>query len=257
MAASKLRIVSKGRSQRLRVGFERSGSATVMVSGRNVTVGMATYQWGCPDGPCAGCYAAEPGTFCVSQRPRLVDGISKDDQGMGCGRLTWFRLVHGHTWIGLGVQSLGLLLRRRLVEVELVGPVRLVGPEAEGSRLTSLGDRSLRHRRVLSWRCLSRGRELVRRSVLLLLLLRRRLLLLLLLLILARLLLLLLVLLRTVLSSRRGERREVVGGRHVGGRTRQAQYFYCGLVEFSFWLGAVKDRGGPWRESVLLLLPMR
>lgn len=79
MAASKLRIVSKGRSQRLRVGFERSGSAAVMVSGRNGTVGMSTYQWGYLDGPCAGCYAAELGTFYVSQRPRLVDGVSKDD----------------------------------------------------------------------------------------------------------------------------------------------------------------------------------
>lgn len=90
----------------------------------------------------------------------------------------------------------------------------------------------------------------MRGSVLLLLLLLRRRLLLLLLLVLAGLLLLLLlvllllVLLRAVLSSGRGERGEVVGGRHVGGRARQAQYFYCGLVEFSFWLGAVKDRGG-------------
>lgn len=88
---------------------------------------------------------------------------------------------------------------------------------------------------------------LVCRSVLLLLLLRRRRLLVLvlagLLLLLLLLLVLLLVLLRTELGSRR--RREVVGGRHVGGRARQAQYFYCGLVEFSFWLGAVKDREGP------------
>lgn len=87
---------------------------------------------------------------------------------------------------------------------------------------------------------------LVCRSVLLLLLLRRRRLLVLagLLLLLLLLLVLLLVLLRTELGSRR-RRREVVGGRHVGGRARQAQYFYCGLVEFSFWLGAVKDREGP------------
>lgn len=87
---------------------------------------------------------------------------------------------------------------------------------------------------------------LVCRSVLLLLLLRRRRLLVLagLPLLLLLLLVLLLVLLRTELGSRR-RRREVVGGRHVGGRARQAQYFYCGLVEFSFWLGAVKDREGP------------
>jgi hypothetical protein len=32
MAASKLRIVSRGRSQRLRVGFERSGSAVVTLA---------------------------------------------------------------------------------------------------------------------------------------------------------------------------------------------------------------------------------
>jgi hypothetical protein len=46
MAASKERIVSSGRSQRLRVGLERSGS-TVSVSDWMRWGGVYVYRWDC------------------------------------------------------------------------------------------------------------------------------------------------------------------------------------------------------------------
>lgn len=119
MAASKLRMVSSGRSHRLLVGLDLSGSAVGWISACDAgNEGMIEWMVNHTDGIAIGVHVLHG----PDRRQRRLDRRLND---------AWLGFVHGHGGVCLCMQSLGFFLGGCLVSVDVVvavsvGLVRLV-----------------------------------------------------------------------------------------------------------------------------------